>query len=215
MLYFVVFIIGFLISGIWLAFGLLLDRILKTYKTQMFKPLLSALIPTIVIWLLIGDHPFHLERLNDWRVWVIAAVTTVATVAIELMTPQDDCSNTKRNWKADFLVNGIDGACMEIPQRAMMQAFILWLLTKWHLNPVFCILITALIWCAGILFQAFVIVKKPAIKPLIIELAASFVFSVGIGYVFYTTSCILLPMAAHASERILQVLNDYRKQMKH
>ena len=100
---------------------------------------------------------------------------------------------------------------MEIPQRAMMQAFVFWLLTKWSLAPAACVLINALIWCADILFQAFVIQKKPAIKPLVLEMFASFVFSLGIGYVFYAADCILLPVAAHAAERFLGVRNDHRK----
>lgn len=48
----------------------------------MFSPLITAIIPTIIIWLLMGDYPFHFEKLIDYKVWVIAAVTFVATCAM-------------------------------------------------------------------------------------------------------------------------------------
>ena len=57
MLYPIVFIIGFLLSGIWFSFHIYVSQKLKnTHKELMFSPLLTAIIPTIIIWLLIGDQ---------------------------------------------------------------------------------------------------------------------------------------------------------------
>ena len=57
MLYPIVFIIGFLLSGIWFSFHIYVSQKLKnTKKALMFSPLLTAIIPTIIIWLLIGDQ---------------------------------------------------------------------------------------------------------------------------------------------------------------
>ena len=206
MLYFVVFLIGFLLSGIWIACNIFISQRLKRSETVlMFRPLFSGIIPTIVVYLLIGDHPFHFETLLDYRVWIIAAAAVAATCVIMTLGPQKN-----ETYKAAELMEMcVEAACMEIPQRAMMQTFVLWLLEKWDLNPICCILINALIWCAGILFQAVVIQKQSAVKKLTIELISSFVFSIGVGYVFYTAGCILLPMAAHASERFL--MNYHRK----
>ena len=114
----------------------------------MFSPLLTAIIPTIIIWLLMGDYPFHFEKLIDYKVWVIAAVTLVATCAMVMFG-----SRTKEAYKPTELIGMcIEAACMEIPQRAMMQAIVLWLLLKWNLNLLSCILINALIWCGDIIF---------------------------------------------------------------
>lgn len=196
--YFTVFLIGFLLSGIWIAINMAVSRWLKNVeKALMLRPLLSAIIPTIIICLLVGDHPFHFERLTDYKIWLIATLTLAVTCAIVMIG-----SRTKVNYTPTELAEMcIEAACMEIPQRAMMQTFVLWLLTKWDLAPLCCIPINALIWCGGILFQAIVVQKQVSIKKLTIELVSSFVFSVGIGYAFYATNCIILPMAMHATER--------------
>lgn len=181
MLYPIVFIIGFLLSGIWFSFHIYVSQKLKnTKKALMFSPLLTAIIPTIIIWLLMGDYPFHFEKLIDYKVWVIAAVTLVATCAMVMFG-----SRTKEAYKPTELIGMcIEAACMEIPQRAMMQAIVLWLLLKWNLNLLSCILINALIWCGDIIFQAVVIQKQVSVKKPLIEVISSFVFSIGIGYVF-------------------------------
>lgn len=205
MLYPIVFIIGFLLSGIWFFFHIYVSQKLKnTKKALMFSPLLTAIIPAIIIWLLMGDHPFHFEKLMDYKVLLIAAVTLVATCVIIMFR-----SRTKEAYKPTELMEMcIEAACMEIPQRAMMQTIVLWLLLKWNLNPLSCILINALIWCGDIIFQAVVIQKQVSAKKLLIEVKSSFVFSIGIGYVFYTTRCIILSMALHSLERF--VTNYYR-----
>lgn len=200
MLYPIVFIIGFLLSGIWFSLHIyVLQKITNTKKAFMFSPLLTAIIPTIIIWLLMGDHPFHFEKLIDYKVWVIAAVTLVVTCVIVMFR-----SRTKEVYKTTELMEMcMEAACMEIPQRAMMQAVVLWLLLKWNLNPQSCILINALIWCGDIIFQAAVIQKHVCVKKLLTEVISSFVFSIGIGYVFYVTRCIILPMALHSAERFV------------
>ena len=57
---------------------------------------------------------------------------------------------------------------------------------------------------AGILLQSLLLRQKPD-RELVIDLAASFLFSMGTGYVFYQTGCILFSMAAHAAERFITV----------
>ena len=96
----------------------------------------------------------------------------------------------------------IEAACMEIPQRVMMQTFVCGILSMQKLNTLWSIFITALFWCAGILVQAFVS-KQMNFKHLFLEVVASFVFSMGIGYVFYSSECLVIPMLAHAAERFV------------
>ena len=94
MLYVVVFITGFLLSGIWFALNMLLSLKAKNSKLLlMFSPLLSAVVPAVMIWLLMGDHPFHFEKLADHKVWIAAAVTLAAVCTVVLAGP--------RNRKAD------------------------------------------------------------------------------------------------------------------
>ena len=96
----------------------------------------------------------------------------------------------------------IEAACMEIPQRVMMQTFVCGILSMQKLNTLWSIFITALIWCASILVQAFVS-KQKNFKHLFLEVFASFVFSMGIGYVFYSSECLVIPMLAHVTERVV------------
>ena len=205
MLYVVVFITGFLLSGIWFALNMLLSLKAKNSKQLlMFSPLLSAVVPAVMIWLLMGDHPFHFEKLADHKVWIAAAVTLAAVCTVVLAGPR----NRKADTSAELAEICMEAACMEIPQRAMMQTFILWLLLKWNLNPLSCILINAFIWCGDIIFQAVVIQKQVSVKKLLFEILSSFLFSLGIGYVFHTARCIILPMALHAAERFI---TNYRR----
>ena len=100
MLYPIVFIIGFLLSGIWFSFHIYVSQKLKnTKKALMFSPLLTAIIPAIIIWLLMGDHPFHFEKLMDYKVLLIAAVTLVATCVIIMFR-----SRTKEAYKPTELM---------------------------------------------------------------------------------------------------------------
>lgn len=204
MLYPVIFIIGFLLSGIWFAINMFLSVKLRNKKNLlMFSPMFSAIIPAIIIWLVMGDHPFHFEKLFNDTIWIIAVSTLLATCALVFCKSQSKGTES-RSGLTEMCV---EAACMEIPQRAMMQAFILWLLLKWNLNPIACILINAFIWCGDILFQVVIIQKHISVRKLIFEILSSFLFSLGIGYVFYATKCIILPMVMHALERFITNYN--------
>jgi hypothetical protein len=209
MLYPVIFIIGFLLSGIWFAINMFLSVKLRNKKNLlMFSPMFSAIIPAIIIWLLMGDHPFHFEKLFADREFadftcVLTAFTLLTTCALVFCESQ---SKGTENL-SELTEMCMEAACMEIPQRAMMQTFILWLLLKWNLNPLACILINALVWCGDILFQAVIIQKHIAVKKLVFEILSSFLFSLGIGFVFHATKCIILPMVMHALERFITNYN--------
>lgn len=92
---------------------------------------------------------------------------------------------------------------MEILQRVMMQTFVCGLLLKWGLKPVWGILITALIWCADQFVTVIFFSREKEWKKTLIENLSSFVFSIGIGYVFFGSACFVLPMLAHAAERFV------------
>ena len=91
---------------------------------------------------------------------------------------------------------------MEIPQRVMMQTFVCALLISWGKNSIWCILINACIWCMDIFVQAFIL-RQNNFRKILIEIIASFVFSIGIGYVFWTSECLVIPMVNHALERYI------------
>lgn len=96
----------------------------------------------------------------------------------------------------------MEAASIEIAQRLMMQTFVMLLLDHWKCLTIWCVLINALIWCLDILVQP-VLLRQPVKKGILIELIASFIFSMGIGYVFYSSECFLFGVLAHIAERMI------------
>ena len=104
----------------------------------------------------------------------------------------------------DLLLWGIDGVLMEIPQRLMMQSFVYGILKLLGVLSLtfYTVIATALIWCLAIGMQT-VLSKKAFGRDVFIDILASFVFSLGIGYVYQQTGFIAISMIAHFSERIV------------
>ena len=111
----------------------------------------------------------------------------------------------------------MEAASIEIAQRLMMQTFVMLLLDHWKCLTIWCVLINALIWCLDILVQP-VLLRQPVKKGILIELIASFIFSMGIGSmkipfdVFYSSECFLFGVLAHIAERMISNLSKNRIQ---
>lgn len=194
--YFLIFVIGFALSGACFGISILLQGYLfrkNMHKLQGFSMVLVSLIPAVIVCVCFGVHPFHMSSLLDWRMWLVAIATVILTSLIVSL-------KRGKYAKEPMLLMCLEAACMEIPQRVMMQTFVCSLLAWRGLNTMSGVLINALIWCMAIIFQA-CCSKNRNYKHLAIELASSFVFSIGIGYVFYASGCIVIPMLAHAAER--------------
>ena len=64
------------------------------------------------------------------------------------------------------------------------------------------VFVTLIITCLDILVQP-VLLRQPVKKEILIELIASFIFSIGIGYVFFSSGCFLFGVLAHIAERMI------------
>lgn len=139
---------------------------------------------------------------------MIAILTILLTVFIVLKA---DAPNRQKTAKEIFL-SGLNGMMMEMPQRLMMQPFTWWLLQKFQVPNAeyYAVFTTAIIWCMGIVTQN-VIGKQDFDRNLWIELLSSFVFSLGIGYVFQKSGFIVITMFAHFFERIIYQSISNRK----
>ena len=196
MWYILTFIIGFFLSGVCFGTNLILQNFFikrKLYKLQGFGFVFASIIPTVIICICFSFNPFHFSNMLDLKLWLIAFMTVVV---VSLISSRANNSYEVENT----LLESIEAGLMEIPQRAMMQTFICGLLTAYNLQSSYGIILTALIWCASIIVQACVTRNSNCLH-LVIDLLASFVFSIGIGYVFYCSECILIPMLAHGMER--------------
>lgn len=105
----------------------------------------------------------------------------------------------------ELLLYALDGVCMEIPQRMMMQTFSGVLFMHWGLDLYLSIPVTAFAWCISICIQC-LICKLKFDRKIAIEIAASFLFSMGAGLLLLKSGFIGLHMAGHFLERILSTI---------
>lgn len=216
--YFLIYVAGFLLSGIWIASRIFIYSFLTKRKLDVpgyFDTCFAALIPATIICLYFNANPFAVSGIANIRLWCIAIVTVLLVSCIVLAGKKllSGSKNKENSSSTDsrkpLFSNILDGAFMEIPQRLMMQTFICGLLNKFGMNIYSGILINAVVWCSGIIFQAVVMNKEKNAMKLIPELIASFIFSIGVGYVFLESSCIFMTMISHAAQRIVTTLGSY------
>lgn len=193
---------GILLSGIWFGSLMLINSLGKTYKLPIlcfFKTVIASVLPTLLI--IVFIRPYSFEFTKGWNILnaFIACITVVLTSFIASFI-----SGRKPKTGKVLLQSGIDGMLMEVPQRFMMQTFLWGMLQIFHIEEAgrYAIICNAIVWCISIVIQ-YIISREPLEKSAFLEILASFVFSIGIGYVFYQNCFIILPMAAHFCERML------------
>lgn len=192
------FFIGFLLSGVCYGGNLFLQNFCikkKIYWLQRMSMVIISIVPTIIVGIRFCSHPFYFISFFNWKLWLLAIATVIVSSLIIMLKHES-------HEDEPLAPLCIEAVCMEIPQRVMMQTFVCGILSMQELNTLWSIFITALIWCAGILVQAFVS-KQKNFKHLFLDVFASFMFSMGIGYVFYSSECLVIPMLAHATERFV------------
>ncbi|MBO4824296.1 MAG: hypothetical protein J5487_02755 [Lachnospiraceae bacterium] len=197
----VVFLLGLTLSGVWIALNTFLYGALnkKIKNFRVTSPAISGAIPALIIYLIVKDHPFHFDKLDDLSVWGIAVAAVIVPSVIVIITRDEVIKISGEELKQRCMA----GALMEVPQRAMMMPFVIMFLEKRGLNPIWSVVITALIWLAVMIFQSVLMTRNFSGKTVVGEMIPSLIFSLGIGYAFYVTGCILVPVVFHALERIL------------
>ncbi len=204
---------GFLLSGIWFglyfAIAILIQKT-KTLYLSHFNSVFASVLPIVLIAITIGIYPIQASGLKDIKVYVIAILTVIITAYIIKF------KKVKSKKGKDIFLWGLDGMLMEISQRLMMHSFIYGILKLFGVSSLnfYTIIATALVWCISIGMQA-ILSKKPFGRELLIDILASFVFSIGIGYTYQQTGLILVTMFAHFFERILSLfLTDKKIKIK-
>ncbi len=195
-------VLGFLLSGIWFGFCFIIGALISKLKILWLlylNSVLGSIIPTLFIAATMGLYPIQINGMQNKRVYFAAIVTVVITTAVITRKKSKKCRKGK-----DLLIWGLDGILMEIPQRLMMQSFVYGILKLLGVSSInfYTIIATALIWCMGIGMQT-VLAKKPLDGDLFFDILSSFIFSLGIGYVYQQTGLIVITMMAHFSERVL------------
>lgn len=198
--------LGFLLSGMWFGIQLLLKCAFSKTKHKnltFFAPLFAASVPTALIVYLTSSYFLNLSALSDLKMWFISAVTLAFACLIKSL-------GEKRHRTIERQVIALmcmEAAFVEIAQRLMMQSFIMYLLDFWRCDTILCIPLNALVWCAGIAVQT-IVTKQKVGRDFAIDITASFVFSIGCGYVFYKSGCIIFSIIAHTAERFIMTKLD-------
>ena len=198
--------LGFLLCGVWFGSQLWLTHIFSKrgcHHLIYFSPLFAACIPIVLIIRLNSLYSPRLSSLSNGKLWALTAATLLVTCLIKGLSGKKRRTAEKRElaWIC------MEAAFVEIAQRLMMQSFVMYLLDTWDCATIWCVFLNALIWCAGIVVQG-LLSKQTTGKNLVLDLIASFVFSIGCGYVFYLSGCIVFSIAAHVTERFVMTKLD-------
>lgn len=201
---------GYLLSGIFYGLILLtgfLNSLHGWSWISRYSTLLISCFLTFCISKIIGNQEYQFRNLHHPSIYIIALITVAVTVCI-ILRKNDDTDRTP----CEIVSYGLDGFAMEIAQRWMMQPLITWMLIRFHVSSIdfFTILLTAVIWCLGILTQAF-LQRAPVDRKLILDVISSLIFSIGIGTVFQMSHFILLTMSAHVMERVISAVMQNKR----
>lgn len=194
-------VLGFLLSGIWFglhfAFVMLMQKT-KTLWLSHLNAVLASIIPIVLITITMGIYPIQASGIKSIKVYIVVILTVLITSIIITL------KKIKSKKGKDLFLWGLDGMLMEIPQRLMMQSFVYGILKLFGVGSLnlYTIISTAFIWCISIEMQA-ILSRKPFDKEVLIDILASFIFSIGIGYAYQQTGLIVITMLAHFCERIL------------
>lgn len=195
-------IIGFTVSGVWFGITFGCNILLRKYQESWIFHLCPALA-SIPILIIVAQFISFLPVQDDIAILIKYSGIAILTAIISAIII---CNIKQRKYKSGIklLWWGIDGVLMEIPQRLMMQSIIYGILKYWEMPHIvfWTVTGTAVVWCASIVMQN-LIVRQPLNKELIYEIAASLVFSIGIGYVYQQSGVIVLTMIGHFIERVI------------
>lgn len=193
-------ILGTLLSGIWFGLNIIINILASKLKVDWLAKhsvLFSALLPTIIILKNSSLCLWNIENVAHIKSWLLILATVLLTAVIVANNKVENLPTGK-----ELLAYALDGIFMEVPQRMMMQSFIHMILSVNEMYIVMAPLLTAVVWCISICIQGFVM-KQCFEKSVFYELLASFVFSVGVGYVLLESGFIGFTMVAHFMERLV------------
>lgn len=153
---------------------------------------LACILPFCTEWW--GDIG-ALTNLKMWGIICIFAILVNVFILLFIRRPY------KKQKCVQYLLTLFEAGSMEIPMRMMMMNFLLLLLEHWCLPRYLSIVFTGIVWCMAILVQA--VVFHQQWKETVIEMIASFMFSLGVGYVYYSTRVLLFAIVGHVLERAI------------
>lgn len=194
-------LISILISLIFGALVLLNKITNKIKKGEFLRPYFFqslSLFIFIVIWIFNKSkiEIFEVRRLVNWDNLIIMLLAIIPTSVIACL------SEKARTEK--LLIDFIDGASMEIPQRLLVQN----MFVIFNVNVIIyesitlAIVLNSFIWVQFIIVQELISGRKIT-KKIIPNIIASAWFSIWVGILYSISGNIIVPMITHGVERMV------------
>jgi hypothetical protein len=141
---------------------------------------------------------FEVSRLINWDNVVLMLMAVIPTSVIVYL------GNTSRTKIPFGLVDFINGASMEIPQRVLVQNMFVILNVDIIIYGAMTlgIFLNSLIWVQFIIVQEFICGRKIT-KEIMPEIIASAWFSIWVGILYSISGNIIVPMIIHGLERMV------------
>lgn len=174
----------------------------KAFKIDNGVPCLFQIWSLILFLIIYLSLKPNISILNTYNLFNLKTLLLfiIAIVPTSIISSQNKRSRSTKSKMLQF----IDGASMEIPQRLLAQNLFVIL----GVNSIVIyslsldILLNAIIWVEFILIQEMLQGKKLT-RRLIPEVTASLWFSIWVGILYISTGNIIMPMLAHGLQRIL------------
>lgn len=202
------FLFAFIIMGAIFGTGQILYSFLNKFKVTNKLSRYSIQIISLFCYILmnifmkVNMTVLKLQGLLNIKYW-IWTIIVVFIVSYISSIKKRELAKLKKQEKLRSILSGM---AMEIPQRLFMQVFLYAFIKSVGISVLF----NSLIWCLGIWIQSLIISQKFN-KELFIEVVASFIFSIGIGFIFMKSECIIFAVLGHGLERYLsEFLGDIR-----
>lgn len=168
-------------------------KFLRSYFFQLL-----SLVIFIVIWIFNKSkiEIFEVGRLVNWDNVIIMLFAIIPTSVIACLS---DKARTKK-----LLIDFIDGASMEIPQRLLVQnMFVIFSVNIIiYGSMTLAIILNSFIWVQFIIVQELISGRKVTRK-IIPDIIASAWFSIWAGILYSISGNIIVPMITHGVERMV------------
>ena len=223
MMYVLVGVIALALWALYYFLSKLTDKyIVKDNKTLYYiSPLIASFIPALVvviIQIVKGDIVFSLNELLDLEYWgiILLAVVISSTLTIVFSPSPNKVEPMELSMRC------VHGGLMEIPERVMIQGFVLLIMEAFNANQPNhgyivqeknCVLIASIVICLGIVIEA-LIKKDKNYKALVVKVLSSLIFSLLVGHVYYfSQGCIIYCIVGHMLERFISNIFYIRKKI--
>ncbi|MBP5342737.1 hypothetical protein J6Y73_02285 [bacterium] len=208
MLYIVTGLIGIALWAIYYLLSFITKKYLVKDKKILsyFVPLIASIVPTIVILAIKNNWSLHFENMLDLEYWgaILLAVAVSSALTIVFSPSQSKIEPMELSMRC------LHGGFMEIPERMMMQNFLVIMLVVFNLEAKHAVVITAVVLAIGIIIES-IINKDKNYKSIAIKVLSSVIFSLLVGHVYFFTDAIIYCIVGHIIERFISNIFYIRK----